>query len=62
MRVNPLQPKLPDLPVRPVAEMGFKELERIRLILRGGSVIEWRRLHFGTATRSTGSCGSVGWT
>lgn len=26
--------------------MGLKELERIRLILRGGSVIEWRRLHF----------------
>ncbi len=43
---NPLQPKLPDLPVRSVAEMGLKELERIRLILRGGSVIEWRRLHF----------------
>ncbi len=28
--------------------MGLKELERIRLILRGGSVIEWRRLHFKT--------------
>jgi uncharacterized protein (TIGR04552 family) len=28
--------------------MGLKELERIRLILRGGSVIEWRRLHFTT--------------
>jgi uncharacterized protein (TIGR04552 family) len=26
--------------------MGLKELERIRLILRGGSVIDWRRLHF----------------
>lgn len=43
---NPLQPRLPDLPVRSVHEMGLKELERIRLILRGGSVIEWRRLHF----------------
>lgn len=42
------QPLLPDLPVRPVAEMGLKELERIRLILRGGSVIEWRRLHYST--------------
>lgn len=42
------QPALPDLPVRPVEEMGLKELERIRLILRGGSVIEWRRLHFST--------------
>lgn len=37
---------LPNLPVRTVQEMGLKELERIRLILRGGSVIEWRRLHF----------------
>ena len=26
----------------------MKELERIRLILRGGSVIDWRRLHFKT--------------
>jgi uncharacterized protein (TIGR04552 family) len=40
------QPTLPDLPLRPVEEMGLKELERIRLILRGGSVIEWRKLHF----------------
>jgi uncharacterized protein (TIGR04552 family) len=39
---------LPDLPVRRVEEMGLKELERIRLILRGGSVIDWRRLHFTT--------------
>ncbi len=45
---NPLEPKLPDLPVRTVSEMGLKELERIRLILRGGSVIDWRRLHFKT--------------
>ncbi len=37
---------MPDLPVRRVEEMGLKELERIRLILRGGSVIEWRRMHF----------------
>ncbi len=42
------QTALPDLPVRTVQEMGLKELERIRLILRGGSVIEWRRLHFKT--------------
>lgn len=40
--------KLADLPVRTVQEMGLKELERIRLILRGGSVIDWRRLHFKT--------------
>jgi len=42
------QPTLPDLPIRRVEEMGLKELERIRMILRGGSVIEWRRLHFKT--------------
>ncbi|MFT3709089.1 MAG: TIGR04552 family protein [Archangium sp.] len=42
------QPLLPDLPIRPVEEMGLKELERIRLILRGGSVIEWRKMHFKT--------------
>jgi uncharacterized protein (TIGR04552 family) len=42
------QPTLPDLPIRRVEEMGLKELERIRLILRGGSVIEWRRMHFKT--------------
>lgn len=41
-----IEPLLPDLPVRRVEDMGLKELERIRLILRGGSVIEWRRLHF----------------
>jgi uncharacterized protein (TIGR04552 family) len=29
-----------------VAEMGLRELERLRLILRGGSVIDWRRMHF----------------
>lgn len=39
---------LPDLPLRAIREMGLKELERIRLILRGGSVIDWRRLHFTT--------------
>lgn len=42
------EPLFPDLPVRRVEEMGLKELERIRLILRGGSVIDWRRLHFQT--------------
>jgi uncharacterized protein (TIGR04552 family) len=46
--MNAFEPRFPDLPVRRVEEMGLKELERIRLILRGGSVIEWRRLHFGS--------------
>lgn len=45
MTPNPIS-KIPALPVRPVREMGLKELERIRLILRGGSVIDWRRMHF----------------
>ena len=39
---------LPDIPVCTVAQMGLRELERIRLILRGGSVIDWRRMHFQT--------------
>ena len=30
----------------PVDRFGLRELEEIRLILRGGSVIDWRRLHF----------------
>lgn len=30
---------------RPVEEMGLGELEGLRLILRGGSVVDWRRLH-----------------
>jgi len=46
--MNAFEPLFPDLPLRRVEEMGLKELERIRLILRGGSVIEWRRLHFRT--------------
>lgn len=48
MITNPVTKRMfgADLPLRPVREMGLKELERIRLILRGGSVIEWRRLHF----------------
>lgn len=40
------EPKIPEVPVRTVDQMGLKELERIRLILRGGSIIEWRRMHF----------------
>lgn len=46
VRPAPFIPRLPDMPVRRVEEMGLKELERIRLMLRGGSVIEWRRMHF----------------
>jgi uncharacterized protein (TIGR04552 family) len=34
--------------LRPVEQMSVGELEEIRLILRGGSVIDWRRLYFST--------------
>jgi uncharacterized protein (TIGR04552 family) len=46
VKVVSLVPPLPELPVCTVAEMGLRELERLRLILRGGSVIDWRRMHF----------------
>lgn len=40
------EPRLPQLPLARVADMGLAELERLRLVLRGGSVIDWRRMHF----------------
>ncbi|HEX5749763.1 MAG TPA: TIGR04552 family protein [Archangium sp.] len=46
MKFPPIIPQLSDIPVCTVADMGLRELERIRLILRGGSVIDWRRMHF----------------
>ncbi|WP_434389316.1 TIGR04552 family protein [Melittangium boletus] len=46
MKSDPAIRQLPDIPVCAVADMGLRELERIRLILRGGSVIDWRRMHF----------------
>ncbi|WP_225887854.1 TIGR04552 family protein [Myxococcus xanthus] len=48
MKPPSLAPALPDIPIRPVGQMGLRELERIRLILRGGSVIDWRRMYFQT--------------
>jgi len=33
-------------PLRPLERMGIGELEVLRLLLRGGSVIDWRRLDF----------------
>ncbi len=36
----------PPATFRPVAELGLPEVEVLRLILRGGSVVDWRRLHF----------------
>lgn len=35
-----------DRRLKPVEEMGLQELENLRLILRGGSVIDWRRAHW----------------
>jgi uncharacterized protein (TIGR04552 family) len=32
--------------LRPLERMGAAELETIRLVLEGGSVVDWRRLHF----------------
>ena len=46
VKVVSLIPQLPELPICTVQEMGLRELERLRLILRGGSVIDWRRMHF----------------
>jgi uncharacterized protein (TIGR04552 family) len=43
---SPLHFEFPDVPLLRVEEMGLDELERLRLILRGGSVIDWRRMHF----------------
>src|SRR6478736_407246 len=39
-------PSVPPVALKPVSEMGLGDLERLRLILRGGSVIDWRRMHF----------------
>jgi uncharacterized protein (TIGR04552 family) len=35
--------------LRPLDTLGVRELEALRLLLRGGSVIDWRRLEFETA-------------
>jgi uncharacterized protein (TIGR04552 family) len=35
--------------LRPVEQMGLADLEALRLILRGGSVVDWRRLHYANA-------------
>ncbi|HSB20575.1 MAG TPA: TIGR04552 family protein [Anaeromyxobacteraceae bacterium] len=42
------EPKWVPVPPRllPVEEMDLGDLETIRLLLRGGSVVDWRRLHF----------------
>ena len=34
--------------LRPLEAMGVRELETLRLVLRGGSVVDWRRLDLET--------------
>ncbi|GAO05285.1 TIGR04552 family protein [Anaeromyxobacter sp. PSR-1] len=46
---QPKQPSVPGALYRPLEEMGLAELEALRLVLRGGSVVDWRRLDFTTA-------------
>jgi uncharacterized protein (TIGR04552 family) len=41
-------------PYRPLERMGVAELEALRLLLRGGSVIDWRRLDFEDAAEVDG--------
>jgi uncharacterized protein (TIGR04552 family) len=43
---HPNQVLPPNVPWRALAEMGVAELETLRLVLRGGSVIDWKRLDF----------------
>jgi uncharacterized protein (TIGR04552 family) len=38
---------------RSIAEMGVAELEALRLLLRGGSIVDWRRLNFRGAEEVT---------
>jgi len=39
--------------LRPLERMGVPELEALRLLLRGGSIIDWRRLEFTSADEVT---------
>jgi len=39
----------PSLGFRPLDQLGIAELEALRLLLRGGSVVDWRRLDFRNA-------------
>ena len=46
MASHPTQLQPPAVPWRTVADMGVAELETVRLLLRGGSIIDWKRLDF----------------
>src|SRR5512138_317115 len=39
---------VPPTGLRPLESMGVRDLETLRLVLRGGSVVDWRRLDFET--------------
>lgn len=41
-------PSYPSLRVRPVREMSLHDVEMVRKILRGDSIVDWRRLHLTT--------------
>jgi len=43
------RPAVPDGALRPLEQMGVAELEQLRLLLRGGSVVDWMRLDFSDA-------------
>jgi uncharacterized protein (TIGR04552 family) len=47
--VEPKPDKGPTIQLRPLEAMGVRDLETLRLVLRGGSVVDWRRLDFETA-------------
>jgi uncharacterized protein (TIGR04552 family) len=48
MAGKPRPDAVPTIALRPLEAMGVRELETLRLVLRGGSVVDWRRLDFET--------------
>lgn len=48
MAGKPRPEATPGVALRPLEAMGPRELETLRLVLRGGSVVDWRRLDFET--------------
>jgi uncharacterized protein (TIGR04552 family) len=48
MSAKPTLHAVPRAAPRPLEAMGSRELETLRLVLRGGSVVDWRRLDFET--------------
>ena len=48
MAAKPRLEGVAPITLRPLEAMGVRELETLRLVLRGGSVVDWRRLDFQT--------------